>query len=146
MMPQASFGNQMTGGFTQQATTGGPIMPLQRTGGAMSLPQTSFGAQATGGFQPQSQFGLTLQKTGGVTPLPQTSFSTGGPLQQPINNFNTNANGLTNMLQNTSISQQPLQPQQLQSQPTGFGFGNGPAQQPKQANLYNATADNPFGF
>ena len=146
MMPQASFGNQMTGGFTQQATTGGPIMPLQRTGGAMSLTQTSFGAQATGGFQPQSQFGLTLQKTGGVTPLPQTSFSTGGPLQQPINNFNTNANGLTNMLQNTSISQQPLQPQQLQSQPTGFGFGNGPAQQPKQANLYNATADNPFGF
>ncbi|KAG0669513.1 cytoskeletal protein binding protein [Maudiozyma exigua] len=130
-MPQTSFGNQMTGGAMPQAGFGS-----QRTGGAM-MPQTSFGApvlqqantmpmQITGGFQPQSQFGMTLQRTGGVMPI------------------NNGINNITQGLQNTTISQ----PQQLQTQPTGFGFGNGPqqTQQGRQANIFNASAANPFGF
>ena len=128
-MPQMGFGNQMTGGAMPQNTFGN-----QMTGGAM--PQNTFGSQMTGGatmpmqrtggFQPQSQFGMTLQRTGGVMPI------------------NTGVNNITQGLQNTSISQ----PQQLQTQPTGFGFGNGPQanQQGRQANIFNASAANPFGF
>ena len=130
-IPQTSFGNQMTGGAMPQTGFGN-----QMTGGAM-MPQTSFGApvvqqtntmpmQVTGGFQPQSQFGMTLQRTGGVMSI------------------NNGVNNITQGLQNTAISQ----PQQLQTQPTGFGFGNGPqqTQQGRQANIFNASAANPFGF
>ncbi|GMM56489.1 cytoskeletal protein-binding protein [Maudiozyma humilis] len=128
-MPQVGFGNQMTGGAMPQSTFGN-----QMTGGAM--PQSTFGnqmtggammpMQRTGGFQPQSQFGMTLQRTGGAMPI------------------NTGVNNITQGMQNTSISQ----PQQLQTQPTGFGFGNGPQanQQGRQANIFNASAANPFGF
>ncbi|KAL6937471.1 hypothetical protein ACO0RG_003981 [Hanseniaspora osmophila] len=144
-MPQNTFGQpQMTGGAMPQNTFGQPAF----TGGAM--PQNTFGQpqmtgsilpqQTTNGFIPQSTFGMTLQKTGGVAPLPQTSF----------NSFNQpQTNSLNSAMQNMNIynHQQPLQ-----NQPTGFGFGNGPQQQPMQqqqtgrANLFNASADNPFGF
>ncbi|CCD22490.1 cytoskeletal protein-binding protein SLA1 NDAI_0A03330 [Naumovozyma dairenensis CBS 421] len=178
-MPQTSFGNQLTGGVSGLPQTSfvgtqstGNLMTQQRTGGFATLPQTTFGAQITGGFQPQSQFGLTLQRTGGASFLPQNQFTggpqmmnTGGVFQQsqPMNTFNTggamqlpNTNGITQGMQNTFISQ-PSQQIPLQTQPTGFGFGNGPqqtaqssqmpqSQQPRQANLFNATADNPFGF
>ncbi|SCW01015.1 LAFE_0D03202g1_1 [Lachancea fermentati] len=164
MMPQTSFGNQMTGGanmmpqstFNTQITggpanvlpqntfglqqTGGPV-GMQRTGGGVPLQSMSLGSVSTGGFQPQSQFGLNIQRTGGLSSLPQTSFSTGGPLQSLNGSTTGGMNQMTNMFQNTSISQPALQ-----SQPTGFGFGNGPQAQGKQANLFNATADNPFGF
>lgn len=132
IQPQTTFGNQMTGGINMQ-----PQMSFgnQLTGGA--IPQTSFGVQQrTGGFQPQSSFGLELQRTGGMVSQPQTSFNNLGGINQ-----------LSTSLQGMSLSQQPLQPQPLQNQPTGFGFGNGPqAQEQRQANIFNATADNPFGF
>lgn len=147
--PQTSFGLQPTGGFPQ-TSFGAP----QPTGG---FPQTSFGnMQPTGGF-PQTSFG-NMQPTGGLN----NGFNN-GMNQQPAMNMNN----LSNMFQNTSISspppQQPFtsfgqQPQfggfpamdqPLQSQPTGFGFGNAGGLQPQKtgrANLANATADNPFGF
>ncbi|KAL6940736.1 hypothetical protein ACO0QE_004649 [Hanseniaspora vineae] len=159
-MPQSTFGQQtLTGGAMPQSTFGQPAF----TGGAMpqntfgqpaftggAMPQNTFGQpqmtggimpqQTTSGFVPQSTFGMTLQKTGGVAPLPQTSF---GSFNQP------QANSLNSAMQNMNIynHQQPLQ-----NQPTGFGFGNGPQQQPMQqqqtgrANLFNASAANPFGF
>lgn len=143
VLPQTSFGGQLTGGINVQSQPnyGNQFNPTsnyqpqnsfgnQLTGNA--LQQTSFGTtQNTGGFQPQSSFGMTLQRTGGLSPLPQTSFNT----QNGINQINTT-------FQNLGISQQPLQ-----NQPTGFGFGNGPqAQEQRQANIFNASADNPFGF
>ena len=137
MQPQPNLGNQLTGGQLLQQSqisfnnqlTGGANMPQQF---GTSIPQTSFGAlQPTGGFQPQSSFGLNLQRTGGMNAGPQTSF-----------NNQTSVNQVTTSFQNMGLSQQPLQ-----NQPTGFGFGNGPqAQQQRQANIYNASADNPFGF
>lgn len=169
LIPSTSFGNQFTGGVNimPQQTTGvyggilQPAMGSAQTGGFGTMPQNSFnmGSQMsgqrtggmvapylaptqTGGFQPQSQFGLGLQRTGGLNSYPQTSFSTGGPMQQPLGAVNTGGiNQLNGMFQNTSISQPTLQ-----SQPTGFGFGNGPQPYQKQANLHNASADNPFGF
>lgn len=123
--PQTSFGAaQLTGGF----------MPMQRTGG---LPVNQQFAQMTGGFQQNGQLGVQGAQYGGQ------------PLNQFSNGFNSGLNNITQGLQNASISQQPLQ-----TQPTGFGFGNGPdqqgqqqpQQQSRQANLFNATADNPFGF
>ncbi|EDO17119.1 hypothetical protein Kpol_1025p40 [Vanderwaltozyma polyspora DSM 70294] len=151
MMPQTSFGTQqMTGGamnMMPQISFGAQ----QMTGGAMNVfPQTSFGAQQmTGGamqnpnmgtmqnpnmgvmqnpnmgaFQPKSQFGMTLQRTGGA-------------MAQPI--MDAGVTGIAQGVQNMSMAQP------LQNQPTGFGFGNGP-QQPVQANIYNASASNPFGF
>ena len=98
-----------------------------------NLPQTSFGLSqtTTGGFQPQSSFGINLQRTGGMNTAPQTSFNNQGGVNQVTNSF-----------QNMNLSQQPLQ-----NQPTGFGFGNGPqAQQQRQANIFNASSSNPFGF
>ncbi|CAG58729.1 uncharacterized protein GVI51_E02563 [Nakaseomyces glabratus] len=157
-LPQTSFGAQMTGGALPQTSFGAqqagygmqqPAFNSQLTGSA--IPQTSFGSQQpamgmqrTGGFQPQSQFGMTLQRTGGM----QTNQFTGGAMQQqPITPamgaFNTGIQNITQGMQNTFVSQPPLQ-----NQPTGFGFGNGPQQQPqqRQANIYNASAANPFGF
>lgn len=133
--------NQFTGGFQpqQQANqyTGGfqPQQP-QMTGGYM--PQTSFSQpQLTGGFVPQSNFGLKLQNTGGMASIPQTSFGS-----------SQSAPNLAQMQNNMNIYNHS-QPQ-LQQQPTGFGFGNAPAMQPQQtrqqANLNNASANNPFGF
>lgn len=75
---------------------------------------------------------------------PQTSF------QQPETSFGVNQ--LTGMMASTSLALQPAQQsnQPLMAQPTGLGFGNGPqlpAQKTgRQANLANATPDNPFGF
>ncbi|QLQ79804.1 hypothetical protein HG537_0C04530 [Torulaspora globosa] len=137
-VPQTSFGDQIVGNAPQTSfgaaqLTGG-LMPMQRTGG---LPITQQFAQMTGGFQQNGQLGM------------QGAQYTGQPLNQFSNGFNNGLNNITQGLQNTSISQQPLQ-----TQPTGFGFGNGPEQQgqqqpqqqSRQANIFNATADNPFGF
>lgn len=90
--------------------------------------------------------------TGGVMQQPQmmTTFNTGGAMQQPqmMNTFNTGGIMQQPQMMNTfntgGAMQQPQQ-QALQNQPTGFGFGNGP-QQSRQANIFNATASNPFGF
>lgn len=139
-LPQTSFGNQTMGGLPQTSFSG----PQQITGGFMtgSMPQIQGQPQMTGGFQQNPQF---MQNTG----APQNQY-TGQPMNQFPNTFNTGVNNLAQGLQNTSISQPPLQ-----TQPTGFGFGNGPQQlqpqqqpqqQSRQANLFNATADNPFGF
>ncbi|SCU84566.1 LAFA_0D10682g1_1 [Lachancea sp. 'fantastica'] len=159
MMPPTSFGSHTTGGmqnsFNGSMSTGGAnnfgqnmtglpqnTFSVQRTGGFQAAGQPSLPTNPTGGFQPQSQFGMGLQRTGGVSSLPQTSFTTGSALQPPLgNSFTGGMNQLNNAFQNTSISQ-PV----LQSQPTGFGFGNGPQTQQRAANMYNATADNPFGF
>ncbi|CAI8492429.1 unnamed protein product [Pichia kudriavzevii] len=88
------------------------------------IPQTSFmNPTMTGGLQIQNP-----ATTGGM--LPPTSFmnpaTTGG------------------MMSNTSFGGAA----QLQPQATGFGFGNGgnSSTGKQQANLANATADNPFGF
>lgn len=92
----------------------------------MQMPRTSF-------QQPQTSF-----------QQPQTSF------QQPETSFGVNQ--LTGMMASTSLALQPAQQsnQPLMAQPTGLGFGNGPqlpAQKTgRQANLANATPDNPFGF
>ncbi|SCU87507.1 LAMI_0D06326g1_1 [Lachancea mirantina] len=156
--PLNTFGSQMTGGanygnaLNTHATGGmaqgnfnayGPINTgIQMTGGGN--PSLMLGGQQTGGFQPQSQFGLNLQRTGGMnTSFPQTSFNYNSqvPANTLGNNLTGGVNQINNMMQNTSLSQAPLQ-----TQPTGFGFGNGPQPQGRQANLYNASADNPFGF
>ncbi|CAR29498.1 ZYRO0G10098p [Zygosaccharomyces rouxii] len=166
MMPQTSFGANVTGGpnmmpqssfGAQQMTGGANMMPQTNFGGSQisgGFPQTSFGSgaqgtggypgmvqsvpQMTGGFQQNGHFGSQNQFTGG--PMPQQSF--------PGSSFNSGVDNATQGMQNMSLSQAPLQ-----AQPTGFGFGNGPQQpqQPqqhgaKQANLFNATPDNPFGF
>lgn len=171
IIPTTSFSNQITGGANTMPTTG---FGNQLTGGANIIPQTSFGnpmvssipqtslggiqttggampLQRTGGFQPQSKFGITLQQTGGLAPLPQNQW-TGSVMQQP-QLINNQIGGLAQGLQNISISQTPItaiQQPMLQTQPTGFGFGNGPqsSQQPqqRQANIMNASAANPFGF
>ncbi|SCU93755.1 LADA_0G04742g1_1 [Lachancea dasiensis] len=163
IMPVNSFANQYTGSVnpapqhpsTDPNSMFGNMGP-HTTGGMGIMPQNSFNIQRTGGmhqlppqpnqtanFQPQSQFGMHLQRTGGAS-LPPISFNTGGAMQQqqPLSNVLTGGvNQLNNMFQNSSISQPALQ-----SQPTGFGFGNGPQPQQRQANLYNASTDNPFGF
>lgn len=84
---------------------------------------------------------------------PQQTQSFGG--FQPQQSFYQN--NATQSFGGFQPQSQPLAP--LESQPTGFGFGNSNApttsfgQQPlgaqatgKRANLQNATADNPFGF
>ncbi|QLL32924.1 hypothetical protein HG536_0D04460 [Torulaspora globosa] len=137
-VPQTSFGSQTVGNAPQTSFGGaqltGGIMPMQRIGG---LPITQQFPQMTGGFQQNGQLNI------------QGAQYTGQPLSQFSNGFNSGLNNITQGLQNASLSQQPLQ-----TQPTGFGFGNGPEQQgqqqpqqqSRQANLFNATADNPFGF
>ncbi|GAV55791.1 hypothetical protein ZYGR_0AY01840 [Zygosaccharomyces rouxii] len=133
MMPQNNFGGpQTSSGFLQTSFGNG----MQGTGGYPGMVQP--GPQMTGGFQQNNNFGPQNQLTGG--PMPQQSF--------PGSSFNTGVDSATQGVQNMSLSQAPLQ-----AQPTGFGFGNGPQQpqQPqqhgaKQANLFNATPDNPFGF
>lgn len=176
MMPRTSFANNITGGANMMPQTS---FASNVTGGANMMPQTSFGnTQSTGGLmqfgatpnysqtqsfpnmtggpQPNAQFGLqtagqpmqpfNAQPMQQFTGQPMQQF-TGQPMQQFQNNLNTGVNGITQGMQNISMPQQ--QPA-LQTQPTGFGFGNGPQlqqqQQARPANLYNATADNPFGF
>ncbi|AAS54660.2 AGR170Cp [Eremothecium gossypii ATCC 10895] len=149
VMPQTSFGMaQMNPGSSSG------MIPLQRTGGMPGvLPQNSFGnapinQALTGGLSmgtlpmqttfgaPQQMTGfqqnpmMGMQNTSGMTSFPNTSFGT------------ANINQLSNNMQGMSLNQQQVP---LQNQPTGFGFGNGPQQQ-KQANIYNASAANPFGF
>ena len=100
------------------------------------------------GYQP---FQPSLQATG---QMPQTSFQQAPATsfqQAPQTSFGVNQ--LTGMMANASLTGQPAQlqtTQPLMAQPTGLGFGNGP-QLPvqktgRQANLANATPDNPFGF
>ncbi|KAG0662452.1 cytoskeletal protein binding protein [Monosporozyma unispora] len=176
IIPQTSFNNPIATTLPQTSfggmqTTGG-AMPLQRTGGFQ--PQSQFGLtlQKTGGIAPLPQ----TQLTGGVMQQPQLMGQnqfTGGAMQQPQmmaqpQMINNGVTGITQGVQNTFISQpQMVQPQQqammqpqmtqpqqpmLQTQPTGFGFGNGPQQlqQPQQqqgqANIMNASVSNPFGF
>lgn len=159
-LPQTTFGQQVTGGPIQQVTGGFPQtsfgqvtggFPQQITGG---IPQTSFGqasglpsfGQPTGGF-PQTSFGqanlqgLSLQKTGPLVPLqptggfvPQSAFGqqiTGG---QP---YQSNVNQVTNMFQNTSISQQQQPQQTFQSQPFQQPFN--------QANTFGQFPQTSFG-
>lgn len=167
MLPQTTFGNQITGGANMNPQFG---LSNNMTGGAnYAIPQTSFGGQNMVGA-PQTSFGgaqvtggmMPMQRTGGFPGNQQFSQVTGGfqqngqlgmpgsqytgqPAAQFGNTFDNSMNNITQGVQNTSISQPPLQ-----TQPTGFGFGNAPQQQgqqqARQANLFNATADNPFGF
>ncbi|AGO14027.1 AaceriAGR170Cp [[Ashbya] aceris (nom. inval.)] len=149
VMPQTSFGMaQMNPGSSSG------MVPLQRTGGMPGvLPQTSFanapinqaltGGMPMGTLPTQTTFGaqqqmtgfqqnpvMGMQNTSGMTTFPNTTFGT------------ANINQLSNNMQGMNLNQQQVP---LQNQPTGFGFGNGPQQQ-KQANIYNASAANPFGF
>lgn len=122
--------NQLTGGAMQMnQLTGGAMQMNQLTGGAMQMPsntfnqqpQTSFVGQTVGGFQPKSQFGLNLQRTGGLV------------------------NGVTTTVTTTSTYQNNGMSQPLQTQPTGMGFGNAP-QTDQNANVQNASVNNPFGL
>ena len=159
MMPQTSFNAQpqITGGFQPQSQFG---LTLQKTGGIAPLNQNQFtgGAMSTfnvGGAmqqQPQQPQMMTTFNTGNAMQQPQmmNTFNTGGAMQQPqmMNTFNTG--GAMQQPQvmstfNTGGAMQQPQQQALQNQPTGFGFGNGPPQS-RQANIFNATASNPFGF
>ncbi|AET41077.1 cytoskeletal protein-binding protein SLA1 Ecym_7231 [Eremothecium cymbalariae DBVPG len=126
IIPQTTFSNVPLG----QTITGG-AMALQNTGGAlMNMPQ-SFGQQQQMALLQQNRiFEMNMQRTGDVNSFPQTSFGVGG------------MNQITNDMQGMNLNQQ----QPLQNQPTGFGFGNAPPPQQRQANLYNASAANPFGF
>ncbi|KOH00837.1 cytoskeletal protein-binding protein SLA1 [Saccharomyces eubayanus] len=174
MMPQTSFNAQpqITGGFQPQSQFG---LTLQKTGGIAPLNQNQFtgGAMSTfnvGGAmqqQPQQPQMMTTFNTGNAMQQPQmmNTFNTGGAMQQPqmMNTFNTggamqqpqmmntfNTGGAMQQPQvmstfNTGGAMQQPQQQALQNQPTGFGFGNGPPQS-RQANIFNATASNPFGF
>ncbi|CCF59885.1 hypothetical protein KAFR_0I01040 [Kazachstania africana CBS 2517] len=154
-MPQTNFGNQLTSASTlpPQTSFGAAqtpgIMQLQGTGGPAMMATSTLTGQQNTGFQPQSQFGMNLQRTGGAIPLPQNQSTGNAMLQQQQPNLNNGVNTINQGLQNTFISQ-PVQQQALQNQPTGFGFGNGPQQQvpaqARQANILNASADNPFGF
>lgn len=174
MMPQTSFGQQRTGGMMPQTSFG-----QQATGGMM--PQTSFGNpvpqstfnQSTGGNFPnsfgQTNFSQPQQST--FQQQQQQLFNQFPPQSTQFNQFNQqpqqqsqqpNINQMTNMFQNTSISQpfsqqgafgnsqfEGFNSQPLQTQPTGMGFGNAPLQSQatgKRANLAAATPDNPFGF
>lgn len=171
--PQSTFGQNISAPPTfnqglNQAPQTSFGMPQQGTGfGQQQQPQ--FGQQGTG-FAPQGT-GFGQQNTGFGQQMPQTSF---GQFPQPqpqpqqsFGQFGQNMNQMTNQFQNTGISSPPFnqqmpnttfgapqQPQfegfgQLQSQPTGSGFGNAPLQQQptgKRANLQTATPDNPFGF
>lgn len=160
-IPQTTFGQQMTGGTMSQIRSGGMVPQGNLTQQMTNSIGQNLGQSQGVGFQPQSSFGLNLQRTGGLGQLQaphltgsigyqnpmnqvmQGSQLTGGAMQMPATSFGNNVDALSLGLQNTVISQ----PQQaLQSQPTGYGFGNGPQQPSKQANLYNASAANPFGF
>lgn len=152
MVPNG-FNQKMPNNFNQSTPFGqqtGGFMPNygQQTGGTNTFSQPG----ATNFGQPPTSFGQPGSNNFGLPSMPPTSFG------QP------NVNQVTNMFQNTSIGgqyagQNPTfgnQPQfegfgqQLQSQPTGAGFGNGPSLQAqptgRRANLQTATADNPFGF
>lgn len=135
-LPQASFGNPALTGGLPQTSFGNPMMNPAMTGG---LPQTSFGNPALTGGLPQTSFGNPMMNPAMTGGLPPTSFGNGA--MNPA---------LTGGLPPTSFGGAPNNASQpaLQSQPTGFGFGNSivPASTGKQANLANATADNPFGF
>lgn len=150
---QPQFGQQPTqfGGLPQQSTQfgglpqqgqpqfGGMPQPLfgtmsQPLFGAMPQPQPQFGGMPQPQFGAQPQFGNQPQM--GQAAPPMTLFGQAPVAPQPVSLFG-----------------QPAQFEgfnQLQSQPTGLGFGNSPllAQQTgkSHANLAAATPDNPFGF
>ncbi|MCH0628608.1 hypothetical protein JNB11_01280 [Kocuria palustris] len=140
---QPQFGQQLTlfGGLPQtqpQQPQFGGLPQTQPQFGQM--PQPLFGAmpqaQPQFGGMPQPQFGGAQPQFGGQAP-PMTLFGQAPVAPQPVSLF----------------GQQPAQFEgfgQLQSQPTGLGFGNSPllAQQTgkSHANLAAATPDNPFGF
>lgn len=154
---QANFGQQPSG-FNGQATGFNSISspPTFNT----QQQQQPFNQQ---GFNQQlGQMNNSFQNTSLQSPSPfqyqnpQQTQSFGGfqpQQQQPF--YQNNA---TQSFGGFQPQSQPLAP--LESQPTGFGFGNSNApttsfgqQQPlgaqatgKRANLQNATADNPFGF
>ncbi|ODQ45166.1 hypothetical protein PICMEDRAFT_17656 [Pichia membranifaciens NRRL Y-2026] len=164
-LPQSSFGNPMmnpaiTGGLPQNSF-GNPMMNPAFTGG---LQQAQYGnGMMTGGLPPNS-FGNGMMNpalTGamGGNGLPQTSFGNNNGMMNPALTGGLPPTSFGNGMMNpaytgglppTSFGGAPNNGSQpvLQSQPTGFGFGNSivPASTGKQANLANATADNPFGF
>ncbi|KAI5963343.1 SLA1 [Candida pseudojiufengensis] len=160
IFPQTSFGQQQqTGGIMPQTSFGQAQQPT----GLFSQP--SFGQP----LPQQQQPNFFNQNTGGLPP--QTSFGQPNMFQQQTFNQpqQPQTNQMTNMFSNTSISSPPqfnsqmpttsfgnnnsnfegFNSQQLQSQPTGMGFGNSPLQTQqtgRRANLAAATPDNPFGF
>ncbi|QPG75481.1 hypothetical protein FOA43_002836 [Brettanomyces nanus] len=123
---------------TQQMYTGAPPSQPMYTGFQAPVQQL-YSSNAQPGIQPGIQ----------QTSLPPITFGTSATAQ-PLTSFGVPQ--LTGMMANTSLNgqSQPQQQQTLMSQPTGMGFGNGPdlRSQPTghQANLANATPDNPFGF
>ncbi|KAG7194640.1 cytoskeletal protein binding protein [Scheffersomyces spartinae] len=164
-LPQTSFGQpQFNGGLPQTSlgqpnVTGG--LSQASFGQPQGYPQTSFGqptnfGQPTGFSQPTG-FGQPP-----VNAFGQPSYASspvGATFGQQSLAFNNGMDQMTSMFQNTSLSNGPQQqmPQAsfgqentLQSQPTGFGFGNTPLQSQatgqRKANLQNATPDNPWGF
>lgn len=156
-MPQSSFGMQMTGGIPQ-TSFGMPQTSFGNAAMTGGMPQTSFVNPALTGGLPQTSFGNPAMTGGfqqpfGNAPMnggfPQASFGQqpmNGGYQQPIQQqaqFGGMNPSMTGGFPQTSFGQPQQQNVPLQSQPTGFGFGNGTG---KQANLANATADNPFGF
>ncbi|CCH60210.1 hypothetical protein TBLA_0C04100 [Henningerozyma blattae CBS 6284] len=80
VIPQTTFGMQLTGGVMPTQRTGG-LIPIATTGGAM--PQTTFGTQVTTSALPLQTTGglLPISTTGGLMPqttfgaIPQTSFT-----------------------------------------------------------------------
>ncbi|KAI5957998.1 SLA1 [Candida theae] len=175
MVPQTSFGQQQaTGGMMPQTSFGNPIPQStfnQGNGGNFqnSFGQANFAQPQQNTFQQQptqfnqfqqqpTQFNQFQQQPTQFNQFSQqpTQFNQFGQQQQP------NMNQMTNMFQNTSISQpfgqqnafsnsqfEGFNSQPLQTQPTGMGFGNAPLQSQatgKKANLAAATPDNPFGF
>lgn len=135
---QGSFDNSQV----NQAFTGG-MLPLQRTGGltlSQSIPETTFGFMPT----EQSMTGYSRGNMQNTLLQSQPHFSIGTQANENTNSLQTSfgSNDLeTNSFQNINMHQASLQ-----NQPTGFGFGNGPQVMKRQANLYNASAANPFGF
>ncbi|KAL3231691.1 Actin cytoskeleton-regulatory complex protein SLA1 [Nakaseomyces bracarensis] len=155
--PQSQFGMQLqrTGGLPTNQFTGGAMQPMQQpmsqfTGGAMQPMQQPMNQFTGGAMQPMQP--PMNQFTGGAMQQPINQF-TGNAMQQPVvpamGAFNNGVQNITQGMQSTFITQPQQQQPPLQNQPTGFGFGNGPQQaqsQQRQANLFNATASNPFGF
>lgn len=116
--PTTSFGSAPLG---QQPTFGQQPTTFGQQPTSFGQQPTSFGQQPTSFGQQPTSFGQQ-----------PTSFGQQPFGQQPVGQQPATPGG-------TSFGQQPLQ-----SQATGFGFGNQPSQ--SRANLSMASASNPFGL
>jgi len=166
--PTTSFGSQQPTGFNGQATGFNSISspPTFNTQQQTPFGQPQFNQQMnqmTNAFQNTSLQSQSPFPQQSMYQNPQQAQSFGGyqpPMQQQQQPFYQNTQ--PQLFGGFQPQPQPLQP--LESQPTGFGFGNsnapttsfGQQQQPlgsqmtgatgQRANLANATAENPFGF